>query len=246
MKILYIDCGAGASSEMIAGSLADLLGPETAKELIDSADIPGVTVNISKTEKSGITGTRIRVDIHGHDEGTEHQHIHRSLPDVLSVIDSLNISDEVRKDASAVYRILAKAEAEVHGKPIDQVHFHEVGALDAVTNIVFACMAIDRLNPDRILASPVRTGFGQVRCAHGILPVPAPATASVLKGIPMYAGDCEGEFCTPTGAAILKHFAEGFVRMPAMAVDRIGYGPGRKDLAIADMTRVFIGDASEE
>ena len=245
MRILYIDCGAGASSEMIAGSLADLLGPKTAKELIDSADIPGVTVSISKTEKSGITGTRVRIDILGHEEGTEHQHIHRSLPDVLSVIDSLNIPDKVRENASAVYGILAEAEAEVHGKPIDQVHFHEVGALDAVTNIVFACMAVDMLDPDRIIASPVRTGFGQVRCAHGILPVPAPATASILKGIPMYAGDCEGEFCTPTGAAILKHFAEGFARMPAMTVDRIGYGPGRKDLEMADMVRTFVGDASE-
>ncbi len=245
MRTLYFDCGAGASGDMIAGSLADLLDdPAEVGSMISSAGIPGITVKVTGEERSGISGTRVHIIIDGHEEGDEHHHIHRGLSDIISIIEGLNVSERVRKDASAIYRIIAGAESEVHGKPVDLVHFHEVGALDAVADIVGVCMMIERLDPERILASPIRTGFGQVRCAHGILPVPAPATAYILRDMPCYAGEFEGEFCTPTGAAILKHFAEDFVRMPEMVFDGVGYGIGKKEYAVANVVRTFIGDVA--
>lgn len=185
---------------------------------------------------------------HEHDHAHEHAeeaHHHAGMQSIREIIDGLPVSDRVKQDALAVYQIIAEAEAEVHGRPVDQVHFHEVGAMDAVADIVGVSLLMERLAPDRVIASPVTTGFGQVRCAHGILPVPAPATALILRGIPSLAGRIEGELCTPTGAALLRHFASAFQPRPPMAVERIGYGMGKKDFPAANCLRAFWGQSEQ-
>ena len=246
MRLLYFECNAGASGDMIMSSLADLLDdPSSVSDMIMSAGIPGVKAEVLKGEKSHIGGTRVKITVDGIEEGEEHHHVHRKLSDVSEIIDSLNISDKVKKDASSIYWHIANAESEAHKRPVSEVHFHEVGALDAIADIVGVCMVIEKLSPDLIMASPVRTGYGEVKCAHGLLPIPAPATASILKDMPCYAGEEEGEFCTPTGAAILKHFVSEFGRMPPMTFDRIGYGLGKKEFSTANILRAFIGDQKE-
>jgi uncharacterized protein (TIGR00299 family) protein len=154
----------------------------------------------------------------------------------------LDVSDKVKKDAMAVYKLIAEAESHAHGVPVDKIHFHEVGELDAVADIVGVCMLMEELAPDVIFASPINVGSGQVRCAHGILPVPAPATAFILQGVPMYSGSAVGELCTPTGAALLKHFVGKFCKMPIIAVSKHGYGMGKKDFDAANCVRAFMGE----
>lgn len=178
---------------------------------------------------------------HHHHENA-HNHHHIGLAEITTLIEGLAVSEQVKKDAVGVYRLLAEAEAAVHGKTLDSVHFHEVGMLDAVADIVGVCMLIEETAPERIIASPIHVGSGQVRCAHGILPVPAPATAHLLKGMPSYGGDIKGELCTPTGAALLKYFAAEFGSRPVMVIDKIGYGMGEKDFAAANCVRVFLGE----
>jgi len=181
---------------------------------------------------------------HSHDHSHEHgDHSHGSYGDIEHMINHLNVSDVVKENAIEVYKLLAEAESHAHGVPVDQVHFHEVGELDAVTDIVGVCMLIEELAPDKILSSPINIGSGYVRCSHGILPVPAPATATILKGVPMYSDETKGELCTPTGAAILKHFVSVFCEMPMMTVSGIGYGMGKKDFAKANCVRAFIGES---
>ena len=181
---------------------------------------------------------------HGPD-GHSHTHAHRSLGDIEALIRGLPLPPAVQADALAVYGRIARAEAQVHGRPVDLVHFHEVGALDAVMDILGVCLLLHELKPDRILASPLRTGYGQVRCAHGVLPVPAPATALLLEGIPVFAGDIPGEMCTPTGAALLGHFVEEFCPLPPMVLERSGYGAGTKELPAANLVRALWGRSQE-
>lgn len=152
------------------------------------------------------------------------------------------MSARVRADAKAVYALIAEAESRVHGVPADQIHFHEVGTWDAVADVVGVCLLMERIGADRVLASPVHTGSGYVRCAHGVLPVPAPATALILQGIPTYGGEIRGELCTPTGAALLKHFAAAFGDRPVMTVQAMGYGMGKKDFERANCVRAFLGE----
>ena len=168
------------------------------------------------------------------------------MSDIADIINGLNISDKVKADALAVYGLIAEAESKAHGKPITDIHFHEVGTMDAVADIVGVCVLLEQINPDRIVVSPIATGFGQVRCAHGILPVPAPATASIIEGIPTYSGNVEGELLTPTGAALLKHFADGFGSRPILAISKTGYGMGKKDFEKANMLRTFIGEEQSD
>ncbi|MDL2259177.1 nickel pincer cofactor biosynthesis protein LarC, partial [Eubacteriales bacterium OttesenSCG-928-K08] len=187
---------------------------------------------------------------HGHTHAHNHthhkHHTHMGLPQVRSIINELEISDRVKADALAIYELIASAEAHVHGKPVDQVHFHEVGTLDAIADIVGVCMLMELLSPTHALASPIHVGSGHVRCAHGILPVPAPATAHLLQGVPIYGGGIYGELCTPTGAAILKHFAQGFGAMPTMTIEKIGYGMGTKNFDAANCLRAFWGNSQTE
>ena len=180
---------------------------------------------------------------HHHDhEGEHHHHHHTHMSDIENIINGLNVSDKVKADALAVYGLIAEAESKAHGKPVTDIHFHEVGTMDAVADIVGVCVLIEQSGADKIVVSPLATGFGQVRCAHGILPVPAPATASIIEGIPTYSGTVEGELLTPTGAALLKHFADRFGSRPVMAISKTGYGMGKKDFEKANMLRTFIGE----
>ena len=185
---------------------------------------------------------------HGdHEHGDhEHHHHHAHMSDIENIINGLNVSEKVKSDALAVYGLIAEAESKAHGRPVTDIHFHEVGTMDAVADIVGVCVLLEQIDPDRIVVSPLATGFGQVRCAHGILPVPAPATASIIEGVPTYSGDVEGELLTPTGAALLKHFADSFGSRPVMAIEKTGYGMGKKDFPKANMLRTFIGTSEGE
>ena len=171
-----------------------------------------------------------------------HHHVHSSLSDIEMVIRSLDIPDSVKEDACAVYQIIARAEGQVHGKNMEQIHFHEVGTMDAVADVVAVCFLMHEINADSVCASPVHVGSGYVRCMHGILPVPAPATALILEGIPTYGGKIEGELCTPTGAALLRHFVSTFGDRPQMVTKSIGYGMGMKNFERANCVRAFLGE----
>lgn len=184
-----------------------------------------------------------------HDHGDQahvHEHGHFSYADIQSLIGTLPLSDKVKSDALAVYRLIGDAESAVHGVPVEQIHFHEVGSLDAVADVIGCCLLFELIGAEEIVASPVCTGSGTVRCAHGILPVPAPATARLLLGIPCYSGDIQSELCTPTGAALLRHFAARFCGMPPMTIERIGCGMGAKDFPVANCVRAFLGEAFVE
>ena len=186
---------------------------------------------------------------HGHINGEhsglhhEHHHEHRSMADIEKIIAALNAPASVKQNALAVYKLIAEAEGQVHGRPSAEVHFHEVGTFDAIADVTAVCLLLHELAPERIVASPVCTGFGQVKCAHGILPVPAPATALLLKEVQTYGGSIQGELCTPTGAALLKHFASSFESQPAMRTEKIGYGLGKKAFPAANCVRALLGEA---
>ncbi len=179
---------------------------------------------------------------HTHEHGHEHHHEHHTLSDVHRIIYKLNVSENVKEHATAIYKLIAQAEAKAHNMPITNIHFHEVGTMDAIADIVNVCMLIEAIAPDRIVCSPVCTGSGTVKCAHGILPVPAPATAYLLEEIPSYAGNIRTELCTPTGAAILKHYVSEFGSRPVMKTKKTGYGMGTKEFEQANCVRVFLGE----
>jgi uncharacterized protein (TIGR00299 family) protein len=180
---------------------------------------------------------------HKHSHGHAHTHSHSSLGDIIELIRSLDIPETVKIKACEVYSLLADAESHAHGKPVGHVHFHEVGALDAVCDIVGCCLALDIIAPDKVIVSPIHVGSGNVKCQHGVLPVPAPATAYILRGVPVYGGEVKGELCTPTGAALLKLFAHTFGAMPVMNIEKIGYGMGKKDFGRLNCVRAFLGES---
>ena len=182
---------------------------------------------------------------HPHGHGGEGHHHHTGMAEIEAQIGALALPQAVRQNALAVFRLLAQAESHAHDRPVEQIHFHEVGTMDAVADVVGACLLLHMLAPDEILASPVHVGCGQVRCAHGILPVPAPATAYLLQGVPAYGGSVQGELCTPTGAALLRHFVKHFGPMPVMAAQAIGYGMGKKEFAQANCVRAFLGETAD-
>ncbi len=166
------------------------------------------------------------------------------MHDISAIIAQLPVSDQVKADVVAVYQLIAEAEGHVHGKPVDEIHFHEVGTMDAIADITGVCMLMEEIGAEQVIVSPIHVGSGMVRCAHGVLPVPAPATAHILRGIPIYNGQIRGELCTPTGAALLKHFATEFGEMPIMKVSQYGYGMGNKDFEAANCVRVCVGETS--
>ncbi|MEI8201344.1 MAG: nickel pincer cofactor biosynthesis protein LarC, partial [Eubacteriales bacterium] len=183
---------------------------------------------------------------HDHGDNAGHHHSSTGMHEIRHIVSALNgLSDKVRKDVLDVYQLIAEAEGHVHDQPVEQIHFSEVGTMDAVADIVAVCMLMEELAPGQIVVSPVHVGSGQVRCAHGLLPVPAPATAYILRGVPVYGGSIPGELCTPTGAALLKHFAGRFGNMPVMTVSSIGYGMGTKDFEAANCVRAFLGYTEE-
>ena len=245
MKTLYIDCGMGAAGDMLAAALLELL-PDKREFLAQMNDLglPGVEISAQRAVKCGITGTHFRVAIQGREED-EHHHAHSGLGQIHSLVEALPIPTMVKLDVLAVYRLIAQAESQVHGVPVEHIHLHEVGALDAVADITAVCLLLHRLNVEQIVASPVHVGSGSVCCAHGVLPVPAPATALLLQGIPSYGGEIAGELCTPTGAALLKHFVQKFGPQPMMATQAVGYGMGKKDFLRANCLRVLLGDTQQ-
>lgn len=182
---------------------------------------------------------------HEHAHGHHHHHVHRNLADIRAIVYHLDLPEAVCSDIMKVYQLIAGAESHAHGRPVEEVHFHEVGAMDAVADITAFCLLLHEIAPDQVIASPVNVGFGEVQCAHGILPVPAPATAWILRGIPIYAGQIRGEMCTPTGAALLKCFAQSYGQLPQMCVDRIGIGCGKKDFEQANIVRAMLGDTPD-
>ena len=256
MKTLYLDCGMGAAGDMLAAALLELLpDPDGFVEELNGLGIPGVRFEKETAVKCGITGTHLKVTVNGAEEGDglSHEHVHEhadgskhhhhsSLHDIEHIVRGhLCLPTSVQDHVMAVYGLIAKAEGAAHGMPVTEIHFHEVGTMDAVADITAVCLLMDRLRPDQVIASPVHVGSGQVRCAHGILPVPAPATAYLLKGVPVYGGSIRGELCTPTGAALLKHFVTRFGEMPVMETERIGYGMGKKDFEAANCVRAMLG-----
>lgn len=180
---------------------------------------------------------------HGHN-GHEHvHHSHSHMKEIEHLVRELPLSTKVKENVLAVYHLIAQAESKVHGMPVEEIHFHEVGTMDALMDITAVCLLMEELAPDRVVVSPIHVGSGQVKCAHGILPIPAPATAHLLQNVPIYGGKIKGELCTPTGAALLKYFGASFGDMPLMQIKAIGYGMGKKDFEAANCIRALWGES---
>lgn len=251
MKILYYDCFCGISGDMNLGALIDLGVPgeyliqELSKINLNSE----YEIKIEKSAKLGITGTRADVilkhepdtETYAHAHEHEHHH-HRNLKDIEEIIKSGDLSDKVKKLSLDMFMKVAEAEAKVHGKTLYEVHFHEVGATDSIVDFLGAAICIDYLKPDKIIASPVQVGGGFVKCAHGIMPVPAPATAEILKNIPVKTGIVQFETTTPTGAAILAANVQEYTQQVDFSIKQIGYGIGYRDLEIPNVLRVYLGE----
>ena len=312
MKTLYIECAMGAAGDMLTAALLELMpDKEAALAKLNAMGIPGVVFEAEPSAKCGITGTHMRVLIHGEEEGAvpcghthahedhhehdhahehhhehehdhahehhhehdhhvhthahaqedahchdsdahdhkhhhahdAHHHAHHGMAEIRSLIAELAISETVKEKALAVYQSIAEAESKVHGAEVDQIHFHEVGSMDAVADVTAVCLLMELLAPEQVIVSPIHVGSGTVLCAHGRLPVPAPATALILEGMPIYGGSVQGELCTPTGAALLKTFVDSFGPMPPMTVAKTGYGMGTKDFEQANCLRAMLGES---
>jgi len=267
MKTLYLQCNMGAAGDMLTAALLEL-HPDPADFLrrLNAAGLPGVEISAERSEKCGIIGTHMRVLVHGgeeldhhhddhhhddHDRAHEHHHddhephTHNDMHGIRHRLAHLTLPEAVRTDVEAVYGLIAAAESHVHGRPVDEIHFHEVGTLDALGDITGVCWLMRELAPERVIASPIHVGSGTVRCAHGILPVPAPATAYILQGVPTYGGEIGGELCTPTGAALLKYYVNEFAAQPVMRVSAVGYGMGKKDFPVANCVRAMLGETAQ-
>ncbi len=240
MKTLYLDCFSGISGDMSVGALLDA-GADfaTIRDALHSLGVAGFRVAAEKVNKSGIMATQFRVIQDAHAE-----HPHRHLHHVTDIIMRGNLPPPVQQAAVATFRIIAEAEAAVHGTTVDKVHFHEVGALDSIVDIVAAQHALHLLGIEAVYASALPVGGGTVKCAHGVFPVPAPATALILKGKPTYGGGAQCELVTPTGAALVAQWARSFGDAPLMRVERVGYGAGTRDLPDRpNLLRVFVGES---
>ena len=245
MKILYLDCSMGAAGDMLTGALLELLpDPDKFVREFNALGIPGVEMIREKAVRCGIQGTHVSIRVNGVEEGEDMpaHHAHRGMEEIGQIFSGLPVSESVRSHARAVYSLIAQAESHVHGIPVTEIHFHEVGTMDAVADVTAVCMLMEQLAPEAVAATPVHVGSGTVRCAHGILPVPAPATAYLLQGIPIYGGQIRGELCTPTGAALLKHFVDSFGDLFPMQLLATGYGMGRKEFPQANCVRAMLGE----
>lgn len=249
MKTLYIDCGMGCAGDMLTAALLELHPDREAFIAKMNAALGGRAVITARADsKCGIKGTHVSVLINGDEEGAVlcHEHEPTSIAEILGFIAAAPLPDEVRSDAAAVYKMLADAESRVHSTPVENIHFHEVGSIDALADVLNVCMLMHELAPEKVICSPISVGSGSVHCAHGVIPVPAPSTEVLLRGIPYHSGDIESELCTPTGAALLRHFADAFAAMPLMTVEAAGYGTGTKDFKRANVVRVLLGETQDE
>ena len=256
MKRLFLDCQMGIAGDMLTATLLGLVdNPKIWIERLNQMGIPDVTYTLLPKEEKGLQGYRVAVTIDGIEESEHHtgsshdqhhtdhhHHVHgRGLQGITDIINSLSISDTCKQNAINVYQLVAQAEAKVHKSTVTQIHFHELGMLDAIADIVAVCVLLEALKFDEIIISPIHVGTGTVHCAHGELPVPAPATMELLAGIPMYADyQIKGELCTPTGAALAKYFGTAFSHMPVMTPTKVSYGFGTKQFERPNCIRAFV------
>ena len=249
MKTLYLQLESGAAGDMLAAALLELV-PDPAASLARLSALmpPGVELHASRATRGGLAGTLFDVTVHGEAEGHGHHdhghHHHTTLAEVRERIAALPLPDAVRADALAVFDSIAEAESKAHGEPVDRIHFHEVGSLDALADVTCVCALLAEIAPDRIVASPPNAGGGTVRCAHGVLPVPAPATANLLEGLPWRGDDpATGELLTPTGAALLRRFVAGWGSAPEMRLLSVGCGLGHRETpGRANLVRAMLGE----
>ncbi|MGI6139172.1 MAG: nickel pincer cofactor biosynthesis protein LarC [Candidatus Hydrogenedentes bacterium] len=238
-KDLYLDCFCGISGDMTVGALIDAgADPTYLLDVVASMNLSDASFDVDKVNKKGITATHFKVQV---DPNAPQPHRH--LSHIIKIIEETNLDDQAKAKAIATFERIGAAEASVHGIPVEKVHFHEVGAIDSIMDIVLANAALSNLNVGRVICSPLTVGSGTVKCDHGIMPVPAPATALLLSGIPWSAGDVAFELATPTGVALAKEWSESFGPAPEMTTDVVGYGAGTRDLSDrANVLRVFLGN----
>jgi uncharacterized protein (TIGR00299 family) protein len=237
MKTLYFDCFAGASGDMILGAMVGAgVDPEHLREQLSLLRVDGFSIDLETVNRSGLSATYARVE-------TAHEHKHRHLSDIKQIIESSDLSQDVKQLAVKIFTRLAEAEAHVHNEPVDHVHFHEVGALDAIVDVVGAAICFDYLKIDRFVCSPLHVGSGMVQMAHGRFPIPPPAVAELLKGVPLYSTDIRGELLTPTGAAIITTVCTEYGPIPQMTTESMGYGAGTREYPdFPNVLRVLLGE----
>jgi pyridinium-3,5-bisthiocarboxylic acid mononucleotide nickel chelatase len=242
MRALYFDCFAGASGDMICGALIDAgANVDELRAQLATLGLSGYEISAEPVKRSGIAATKFNVIV------DEAKQPHRHLKDIAAIIDRSALSDLTKQRALRAFELLADAEAHVHATTREKVHFHEVGAVDSIIDTVGAMIGFELLGIERFYASALRVGHGAVKAAHGLMPIPAPATAELLRDIPIYAGDIEGEFVTPTGAAIIVSLCEGFGPLPEMKIAKAGYGAGTRDpKGFPNVLRVIVGEWTEK
>ncbi len=235
MRVAYFDCFSGISGDMVLGALVDLGWPvkELEREL-DKLDLFDYQIEAEKVAKKGITSTQIKIC-------AKEEKKERKLKDILSILDKSKLEEEIKERSRAIFIRLANAEAKIHGKSPQKIHFHELGGLDTIIDVVGAVAGMKYLGIEKVYSSSLPLGKGFLKCSHGTLPVPAPATLELLKGVPVYGSNIEAELVTPTGAVIISTLAENFGQMPPMKIDNIGYGAGQRDLPVPNLLRVSLG-----
>ena len=239
MRIAYFDCFSGASGDMILGSMIDAgLSPHLLRKELRKLQIPTVRLKVKKVLKGGISATQVIV------EGRDETRSHRNLKELLRIVERSDLEPEVKKKSKEIFQRIASVEAKIHRKPMEEIHFHELGGLDSIVDIVGSVWGLCQMGIDELYVSKVNAGAGFVKCEHGILPVPAPATLALMKGKPIYSSGVERELLTPTGAAILTSLGSQFGQMPPMSLERIGYGAGRDDLPHPNLLRLIIGTST--
>lgn len=250
MKVLYFDCSSGISGNMTLGALTEIVGDENylINEL-KKLNIDGYKIEISKRIKNGITATYVDVILeHQHHYHDGHTHEHRNLYDIEQIIDNSTLNEKVKKLSKKIFMRVAQAEAKVHNKSINEVHFHEVGAIDSIIDIVGTSILINKINPDKIISSVVNDGYGFIECAHGVMSVPVPATSEIFasSNVKFRQIDVDTELVTPTGAAIIAELSNKFTTLPSMTISKIGWGAGIKDLEIPNVLKIYYGNVQEE
>jgi hypothetical protein len=254
-RTLYLDCFAGASGDMLLGAMLDCgLDFEFLKAELGKLNVEGYELSLRRVDRSGISAAKFDVHLHAdhhthehHHYEHHHDHAHRHLSEIKRIIASSQLPELVHERAQTIFQRIGEAEAKIHNIPIESVHFHEVGAIDSIVDIVGCCVAFDALKIERIISSPLHVGSGTFKCAHGTYPVPGPATAELLKGVPIYSKEIEGELVTPTGAAIISTLAESYGPMPMMKIEKSGYGAGTRDYPkFPNVLRAIIGELEED
>ena len=239
MKIAYFDCFSGVSGDMILGALIDVgLDVGELESELDKLGIPGYKIKAEKTARGSISGTKFGLSV-------VEQDVERTLAGIFEIVDRSDLDDDVKELSKKTFGELARVEAAIHGKGIEEIHFHEVGGLDSIIDVIGSLIGIKKLGIETTYSSRIHVGTGLLECQHGVLPVPAPATLALLKGIPIYSRGIEVELATPTGVCILKTLSRSFGTMPAITVEKVGYGAGSRELEIPNLLRVCVGESNE-